>query len=155
MHRHLSAFLLAAIFGIAGQAFAQSFDDNASVTSPGGKKIIEDLYKGQVNYQYVDQTSPEKPVLKRDEIAAMKGGTGWGKLFQNLKAQGYYSNEYKNLGQLISYFNRLERASHANSDNLQQTSKGQIRPDRPAKPIHIERVERPSRPDRPNRPNRP
>ncbi len=142
--------LLAAMLGLPGRAIAQSFEDNASVTSPGGTKIINAMYDGQKS-PLPENLEP----LSKEGIAAMKSGTGWGKLFQDLKAQGYYGDEYKNLGQLISHFNRLERASHARSNNLQRTSKGQVRPDRPTKPMRIEKVERPSRPDRPNRPNRP
>lgn len=150
MYRLLSVTLLAAMLGFSGMASAQDFDDNASVTSPGGKKIINALHDGQV-----EPPPPGKETLTKEQIAAMKSGTGWGQVFKNLKSEGYYGADFKNLGQLISHFNRLERASHARGDNLQRTSKGQIRPDRPAKPTRIEKVERPSRPDRPNRPNRP
>ncbi len=142
--------LLAAMLGLPGRAIAQSFEDNASVTSPGGKKIISAMHDGQK-----DPLPENLEPLSKDDIAAMKSGTGWGKLFQNLKAVGYYGDEYRNLGQLISHFNRLERASHAHSNSPQRTSKGQIRPEHPTKPMRIEKVERPSRPDRPNRPNRP
>lgn len=157
MHRHLFIILLAAILGVAGPAFAQSFDDNASVTSPGGKKIINAMVDGQV----IPAPTGKQPLTK-DGIAAMKSGTGWGKLFMQLKGEGYYE-DYKNLGQLISHFSRPESASQAHSNSasqahgssLQGTSHGQIRPDRPARPERVEKVERPSRPDRPNRPNRP
>jgi len=61
--------------------------------SPGNQKIARALYDAQ---QSNTQT------YSRDDIAAMKqSGKGWGVVFKDMKAQGYYP-EYKNLGQVIS-----------------------------------------------------
>jgi hypothetical protein len=107
--------LIAAFIVAASPSFAQDVDDSASTTSPGGQKIIGALYEGQV-------VPAGETELSKADIADMKAGTGWGKLFQQLKLQGRYP-EYRNLGQLISSGNRLERASHARSNNLQRTSR--------------------------------
>jgi len=152
MRRIFHTVLAAVFFTAAASAFAQTIDDNASTTSPGGQKIIGALYEGQV-------VPAGQTELSKSDIAGMKAGAGWGKLFQQLKLQGRYP-EYKNLGQLISSRNRLERASRARSDSLQRTSRGATRPDKPSKParidkpLRIERVSRPMRPDRPAKPSR-
>lgn len=147
MQRHFPAVLLASLFLAAMPVSAQNFDDNASVTSPGGKKIIGALHEEQT-------VPPNKTALTEQDIATMKGGTGWGKLFQQLKMEGRYPN-YRNLGELISTRNRLERASHAGSNSLQKSGNGVLRPERPAKPTRIEKFSRPERPSRPDKPNRP
>lgn len=146
MPKIVRAILISAFFFAAAPGFAHEFDDSASATSPGGKKIISALYDGQI-------VPTGETELSKSDIAGMKSGTGWGKLFQQLKLQGRYP-DYRNLGDLISSRNRLERASHARNNNLQRTSRGATRPDRPTKPTRIERVSRPTRPDRPDRPSR-
>lgn len=136
--------LIAVFLVAAGPVSAEeTVDDSASVTSQGGKKIIGALYDGQI--VPADQTE-----LSKSDIAGMKSGAGWGKLFQQLKLQGRYP-EYRNLGDLISSRNRIERASHARNNNLQRTSRGATRPDRPTRP---QKADRPTRPDRPSRPSR-
>ena len=61
--------------------------------SPGNQKIARALY---------DTQQSNTQTYSRDDIAAMKqSGKGWGVVFKDMKAQGYYP-EYKNLGQVIS-----------------------------------------------------
>lgn len=65
--------------------------------SPGNQKIARALFEAQTT----------KP-LTLDEIAAKKqSGQGWGKVFQDMKAQGLVQE--KNLGQVVS---RYHRARH-------------------------------------------
>ena len=73
--------------------------------SPGNQKIARALYEAQqANAQPSGSTSTTttSKMYSRDDIAAMKqSGKGWGVVFKDMKAQGYYP-EYKNLGQVIS-----------------------------------------------------
>jgi len=65
--------------------------------SPGNQKIARALFEAQTT----------KP-LTLDQIAAKKqSGQGWGKVFQDMKAQGLVQE--KNLGQVVS---RYHRARH-------------------------------------------
>lgn len=146
MPRTFSAILIAAFVAATGPSFAHEFDDSTGVHSPGGQKIVSALYEDQA----IPEGGTEADKLTKSEIEGMKSGTGWGKLFKQLKLEGRYP-EYKNLGQLISSRNRIERASHARSNNLHRTSRGATRP---TKTTRIERVSRPTRPHRPDRPSR-
>ncbi len=70
--------------------------------SPGNQKIAQALYDAQkTNTQTSSSTSTSLKPMSRDDIAAMKQHKGWGEIFKDLKAKGYYS-EYKNLGQVVS-----------------------------------------------------
>lgn len=68
--------------------------------SPGNQKIANALFDAQQTS--TGSTSTASKTYTRDDIAAMKqSGKGWGVVFKEMKANGYYS-EYKNLGQVIS-----------------------------------------------------
>lgn len=70
--------------------------------SPGGQKIARSLFEAQKT-----TTTAPKP-LTLDEIAAKKqAGTGWGRVFKDLKAQGLVQE--KNLGQVVSRYQHQHR----------------------------------------------
>ncbi len=76
--------------------------------SPGNQKIAQALYDAQKTNTPMSgstsgtpSTSTAPKTLTRDDIAAMKQHRGWGEIFKDLKAKGYYS-DYKNLGQVVS-----------------------------------------------------
>ena len=79
--------------------------------SPGNQKIASALFdaqqigtqpSGSTSGTSTGSTSTASKTYTRDDIAAMKqSGKGWGVVFKDMKANGYYS-EYKNLGQVIS-----------------------------------------------------
>ena len=70
--------------------------------SPGNQKIAQGLYDAQQSNTQTSGSSTTSKTYSRDDIAAMKqSGKGWGVVFKDMKAQGYYP-EYKNLGQVIS-----------------------------------------------------
>ena len=79
--------------------------------SPGNQKIAKALFDAQqtstqpsssTSGTSTGSTSTASKTYTRDDIAAMKqSGKGWGVVFKDMKANGYYS-EYKNLGQVIS-----------------------------------------------------
>jgi hypothetical protein len=70
--------------------------------SPGNQKIARALYDAQPSNTQTSGSSTTSKTYSRDDIAAMKqSGKGWGVVFKDMKAQGYYP-EYKNLGQVIS-----------------------------------------------------
>src|SRR3990167_9491342 len=72
--------------------------------SPGGQKIARALFEAQKTTSPPGTTggtttTAPKP-LTLDEIAAKKqAGTGWGRVFKDLKAQGLVQE--KNLGQVV------------------------------------------------------
>lgn len=70
--------------------------------SPGNQKIVQALFDAQQsNTQTSGSTSTSLKPYSRDDISAMKDHRGWGEIFKDLKAKGYYA-EYKNLGQVVS-----------------------------------------------------
>ncbi|MBI2492349.1 MAG: hypothetical protein HYV94_09680 [Candidatus Rokubacteria bacterium] len=70
--------------------------------SPGGQKIARALFEAQKT-----TTTAPKP-LTLDEIAARKqAGTGWGRVFKDMKAQGLVQE--KNLGQVVSRYQHQHR----------------------------------------------
>lgn len=82
--------------------------------SPGNQKIARALFEAQQPSSTPsapsDASSAGLTSLSLDEIAAMKqSGKGWGEVFREMKAQGLI--EAKNLGQVVSQFNRQHRAS--------------------------------------------
>ena len=79
--------------------------------SPGNQKIAQALYDAEkTNTPTTSSTSTSLKPLSRDDIAAMKGHRGWGEIFKDLKAKGYYS-EYKNLGQVVSRTHHQAKSS--------------------------------------------
>jgi hypothetical protein len=88
----LTAFALV----VAAQANAQEADVEGAFDSlsTGNRKIANVLFDA-----HVGAGGP----LSRDDIAAMKqDGTGWGRLFQDLQANGDIPPDVKNLGELVS-----------------------------------------------------
>lgn len=82
--------------------------------SPGGQKIARALFEAQTTTPPPGSTggtgtttTAPKP-LTLDEIAAKKqAGTGWGRVFKDLKAQGLVQE--KNLGQVVSRYQHQHR----------------------------------------------
>ena len=102
---------------IAGGAAAQATDDTGTddgtttiepdetsafdSLSTGNQKIARALFDAQPLGG--ETGDPVDGSLTLDDIAQMKqDGTGWGKLFQDLQAEGYIDADAKNLGQLVS-----------------------------------------------------
>ena len=61
--------------------------------SPGGQRIAESLFNSQ-------HPPSGTQALTRDQIAAMKGREGWGRVFKEMKADGLV--QARNLGQVVS-----------------------------------------------------
>lgn len=82
--------------------------------SPGGQKIARSLFEAQTTTPPPGSTggtggttTAPKP-LTLDEIAAKKqAGTGWGRVFKDMKAQGLVQE--KNLGQVVSRYQHQHR----------------------------------------------
>src|SRR5262245_37165570 len=89
--RFAGALLALALF--AGPASAQTAATNLPAAD---QKHVEALYAAQ---QPPAGTQP----LTRDEIAARRGEGGWGKVFKDMKAQGYYPDA-KNFGDVVSAY---------------------------------------------------
>jgi len=125
----ISGFVLIGSLLLAGSAVAQ--------TAVGGetrsydKKHVEALFQAQ-------DASGE--TLTRDQIAAYRSESGWGKAFKAMQADGYYEG-YKNFGQVISS-SKIAKADR-------------IKIDKPHKAQKLRRVTRVNRPNRPKRPRRP
>jgi len=62
--------------------------------SPGNQKIATALFNAQ------NTSGTSLTPMTKDQIAALKGTEGWGKVFQQMKADGLVSA--KNLGQVVS-----------------------------------------------------
>jgi len=79
--------------------------------SPGNQKIANALFdaqqtstqpSGSTSGTSTGSTSTASKTYTRDDIAAMKqSGKGWGVVFKEMKANGYYPGA-KNLGQVVS-----------------------------------------------------
>jgi hypothetical protein len=74
--------------------------------SEGNRKIVSAIYEAQLGSS---NDSASGALLTRDDIAAMRQGTGWGNVYKQLQQQGYVTG--KNLGQAISSYNRSTTAS--------------------------------------------
>lgn len=98
------------ILAVATAAAAQtagSFDK----LSPGNQKIARALYEaqrtrtetsGSTSGTTLGSPSTASKTYSLDDIAAMKqSGKGWGVVFKEMKANGYYPDA-KNLGQVVS-----------------------------------------------------
>lgn len=81
---------VAALIPLAAAQAQSSFDS----LSPGNQKIARALFDAQVPTQ-----SGPAP-LDLNQIADLKGKTGWGRVFQEMKAD--HLVEAKNLGQVVS-----------------------------------------------------
>ncbi len=78
-----------------------------SALSPGNQRIARALFDAQTTGASTGTSSTATP-LTLDQIAAKKqGGEGWGRIFQDMKAQGLV--QAKNLGQVVSRSHRGSR----------------------------------------------
>lgn len=85
--------------------------------SIGNRKIARALFDAQTNGTSTGGTgtgttgtSTSSGPMTLDEIAAMKqSGQGWGRVFKDMQARGLVTE--KNLGQVVSRYNRQQRAS--------------------------------------------
>lgn len=73
--------------------------------SSGEQKIARALFMAQ------KPTADGPAPLNLDQIAALRRDAGWGEAFKEMKASGLV--DAKNLGQVVSGFERQERAAHA------------------------------------------
>lgn len=80
--------------------------------SSGNQKIVDALFAAQT-------PSGTAVALSKDQIATMKEGGGWGKVFRQMKADGLLSA--KNLGQVVSAH---EHALHSASTTSSATGRG-------------------------------
>lgn len=85
--------------------------------SPGNQKIAQALFDAQQSNTQTSgstsstSTSTASKTYSLDDIAAMKqSGKGWGVVFKDLKAKGYYP-DYKNLGQVVSRAHHQAKSS--------------------------------------------
>ena len=72
--------------------------------SPGNQKIANDLFMAQ------SRTTGGRALLSRDQIATLKGSEGWGRVFDQMKADGLL--HAKNLGLVVS---RSEHEFHTSA----------------------------------------
>lgn len=94
-----------------------STDGAFASLSPGGQKIARALFESQKQPVVTDGTAAtadggggvQQPATRSlDDIAAAKAaGTGWGRIFMEMKAEGLVTE--RNLGQVISNANRRDR----------------------------------------------
>jgi hypothetical protein len=140
MRAKLSCALIALALS-ASSATAQTAGGNYASLSSGQQKIVDALHGAQ--------TPPSgAQALTKDQLAARNGSSGWGNVFKDLKAQGYYPNA-KNLGDVIS--------AHAHQRNdlrreARTTVKADHRVDKSAgRPEKVERFSRPDKPEKPER----
>lgn len=97
---------LAAVLLPLGSAHAQSAAGAFDSLSPGNQKIARALFEAEAPTGAVPGTTATPLTL--DEIAARKlSGEGWGRIFQDMKAQGLVGA--KNLGQVVSRFEHPSR----------------------------------------------
>jgi hypothetical protein len=77
--------------------------------SPGGQKIVSSIYDSHLDATAVSTTDTTAVSLTKDDIAAMKGDTGWGNTYKQLYEQGLVT--HKNLGQAVSSYQRQNNPS--------------------------------------------
>lgn len=125
---------------LASTAMAQTAGTYDSL-SAGDRKHVDALYSAQ-------QPPAGTPSLTPNEIAARKGDTGWGNVFKDLKAQGYYPDA-KNFGGVVSAYhheqNELRKEAH-------RAAKAERKVDR--REAKLERHDRSEKVERPNKPER-
>jgi hypothetical protein len=82
--------------------------------SPGNQNIARSLFEAQ-------QPSGNGPApLSLDQIAALKGKEGWGRVFEQMKAEGLVSA--KNLGQVVSAHEHSLHAAKTGAGTLNTTT---------------------------------
>jgi len=127
---------LAVMAGAAAAQTAGSYDR----LPVGERGLVDALYDAQ-------QSSADKPALTRDDIAGRKGTAGWGNVFKDLKAAGYYPDA-KNFGEVVSAYRherndlRKEQRSADRADWKAERRETAQRPERPEK---VERLNKPER----------
>jgi len=94
---------------LSGTAMSSSESSSATAgafqsLSPGNQKIANGLFTAQ------PQTTGGRARLSRDQIATLNGAEGWGRVFDQMKADGLL--QAKNLGQVVS---RHEHQIHTSS----------------------------------------
>ena len=140
----------------AGTAWAEEHDGAFDELSTGNQKIVSALD----SFQEPPVTDPETDPLTKDQIAVLKADTGWGNVFKQLKADGFF-DDFKNLGQVISSFNHQRLGLHEDGPgrsgthtatlSAKKVHKAKFSASRPHRPMRIRRFHRPKRPHRPNR----
>ncbi len=97
MKRLLLLSTLAFTLAMGAPAFAQEEAGAFAALSTGGQKIVDSIFDSQTG-------SPNEmmsgTLLTTDQIAFMKGDTGWGNVYKQLYEQGLVT--HRNLGQAIS-----------------------------------------------------
>ena len=92
------------LFGSAAPANAQqpaTVDGAYARLSPGNAKVARALFEAQVTNTTPSAAKAPK-ALTVDQIAAMKQGQDWGRVFNAMKAQGLLAD--KNLGQVVTRY---------------------------------------------------
>lgn len=119
---------------VAGSAAAQTVD--RVETSIQDKKHVETLFQAQ---------DPTKPTLTREQIAAYRSDSGWGKAFKEMQADGYYA-DYKNFGQVVSGSKAKKIKAHRAANDYKAAKRDKVQ--------NVRRMTRVKRPNRPKRPKR-
>ena len=148
-----SGLLLIGSLLIAGSAAAQTADGDATALSTYDKKHIEALYQAQQpagNYEGQAATQ----MMTREEIAAYRSESGWGKAFKEMQADGYYEG-YKNFGEVVSGSKAKEGGFETEGAKIKVYKADVFKSDKALKVQRSHRVTRVNRPNRPNRPKRP
>jgi hypothetical protein len=149
---------------VAGSAAAQTVDEDTSGISATDSQHIEALYQaqqpadgfeGQSTDGFEGQSATD--TLTRDEIAAYRSDSGWGKAFKDMRADGYFEG-YKNFGQVVSGAKSDASSLGFDGAKVEANTADGVKIYKAAKvrrPHRVTRLDRPSRPNRPNRPSRP
>jgi len=87
---------------LASPVQAQTTGGSFDSLSPGGQKIANALFSAQ---------STTGTPLTRDQIADLKKTEGWGKVFEQMKADGRV--QAKNLGQVVSGYEHQQHAARS------------------------------------------
>ncbi len=90
--------IAAALMAMASPGFAQSTTPGGAFQSlsPGNQKIARSLFLAQ------EPTANSPAPLNLNQIAALKEKEGWGRVFQQMKADGLVQG--KNLGEVVSSY---------------------------------------------------
>ena len=148
-----SGFALIGSMLIAGSAAAQTADGDVTPISANDTKHIEALYQAQQPANDFEGQSATQ-MLTREEIAAYRSESGWGKAFKEMQADGYYEG-YKNFGQVISSSKAKDGGFESDGAKVKAQKADGFKSDKPQKVRKLHRVTRVNRPNRPNRPKRP
>lgn len=138
----ISGFVLIGSLLLAGPAVAQTAGGDG--TSSYDQTHVEALFQAQ---------DTSKTTLTREQIAAYRSESGWGKAFKQMQADGYYEG-YKNLGQVISGSKAEKSATGVDGVKIRAKKPGGAKTDKAHKVQKSHRVTRVNRPDRPKRPKR-